>query len=81
MNHVVPGIAVQPEPRRDVSLERRGIVTLKPRRRSLRRLLAALAGRRSHHGATAPSPRPHYDRGVTPVAGATSRGIAFLVNR
>jgi len=80
MNSVVPGIAVSPESRRH-SVERRGIVTHKPSRRSLRRLLAALAGRRSHHGATAPSPRPHYDRGVTPVAGATSRGIAFLVNR
>ena len=92
MNYLVYATALHLEPRPGVSLKRFGTllpepaaesrpVSVRTRRRSLPRVLAALRARRSRGGTPAPGWRPPADSGVSPMAGGTTRGVAFLVDR
>ena len=92
MNSIVRGMGMHPEPRHEVSLKRSGValpgpgagrqrIAVPARRRSLPRVLAALRVRRPWSGPAGPDLRESAGRGVGPVAGAATRGVAFLVNR
>ena len=89
MNSLVHGIALHPEPRRDVSLKRSGVMRPEPeapiavraRRRPLPRVLAALSAPRRWGGPPGPARRPTAGSGVSPIAGGATRGVAFLVDR
>lgn len=90
MNYLVYATALHLEPRPGVSLKRfRALlpepgatsppVSVRTRRRSLPRILAAMSARRRWGGT--PRRRLSADGGVSPVAGAATRGVAFLVDR
>ena len=92
MNYLVHGIALHPEPRREVSLKSSGVISPEPgagsppiavraRHRSLPRVLAALSVRRRWGGSPGPGRRPSAGGGVSPIAGGATRGVAFLVDR
>jgi hypothetical protein len=92
MNHLVDSTALHPEPRREVSLKRSGVIPPEPgagrppiavraRRRSLPRVLAALSVRRRWGGPSGPRKRPSAGSGVSPIASGATRGVAFLVDR
>lgn len=92
MNYLVHGIAPYPEPLREVSLKRSGVIAPEPvevrppiavraRRRSLPRVLAALSIRRRWVGPSGPGRRATAGSGVGPIASGATRGVAFLVDR
>jgi hypothetical protein len=92
MNHLVDSTALHPEPRREVSLKRSGVIPPEPgagrppiavraRRRSLPRVLAALSVRRRWGGPPVPGRRSPAGSGVSPIASGATRGVAFLVDR
>ena len=92
MNYMAHGIAVHPEPRREVSLKRSGMIRPEPgagrppiagraRHRSLPRVLAVLSIRHRWGGPPDPGRRPSEGSGVSPIAGGATRGVAFLINR
>ena len=92
MNYLIHGIAPYPEPPRVVSLRRSGVIPPKPgagrppitvraRRRSLPRVLAAWSIRRRWGGPPGPGARASTGSGVSPMAGGATRGVAFLVDR
>ena len=92
MNYLVHGIAAYPEPLREVSLKRSGVIAPEPvevrppiavqaRRRSLPRVLAALSVRLRWDGPPGPGSRATAGSGVGPIAGGATRGVAFLVGR
>lgn len=92
MNYLVHGIAPYPEPLREVSLKRSGVIApeqgsgrspiaVRARRRSLPRVLAALSVRRRWGGPPGPGRRASAGSGVSPIASGATRGVAFLVDR
>ena len=92
MNYLIPGIALHPEPRHEVSLKRSGVtspglraarpsIAVPARPRQLARVLAVLSVRRREAGAPGPGGRPSAGSGVSPIAGGATRGVAFLVDR
>ena len=91
MNHLTHSIALHPDPRREVSLKRSGVIPPKPgavgpiavlpRRRSLPRVLAAWSVRRHSGRPPGPGRRTPAGSGVGPIASGATRGIAFLVER
>lgn len=92
MNYLTHSIALHPEPRREVSRKRSGVIPPEPgagrppiavraRHRSLPRVLAALLVRRRWDGSPVPDRRPTAGGGVSPIAGGATRGVAFLVDR
>ena len=91
MNYLTHKIALHPEPRRDLSLKRSGVVfpepgadrppiTVRARRRS-RRVLAALSVPRHQGAPPGPDRRPPAGSGASPIASGATRGVAFLVDR
>ena len=92
MNYLVHGVAPYPEPLREVSLKRSGVLVpepvevrpptaVRPRRRSLPRVLAALSGRRRTSGLPGARSRASAGSGVCPIASGASRGVAILASR
>lgn len=91
MNYLVYATALHLEPRPGVALKRFSTLlpepgagsprTARTRRRSLPRVLAALTARRDRGDTPAPAWWPPADSGVSPMAGGTTRGVAFLVDR
>ena len=92
MNHLVYGSAPHLEPRRGVSLRRSGVILPEPgagspsiavraRRRSLPRVRTGLLVGLRWGGRPSPGKRSPASSGVSPIAGAASRGIAFLVDQ
>ena len=91
MNYLVHSTALHPAPRREVSLKSSGVIspepgarrppiTVRARRRSLPRVLAALSVHRRRGGPRA-GRRPPAGSGVSPTASGATRGVAFLVDR
>ena len=92
MNYLVHGIAPYPEPLREVSLKRSGVIppelgagrppiAVPARRRYLPRVLAVLSIRRRWVGPPGPGSRVSAGSGVSPIASGATRGVAFLVDR
>ena len=92
MNYLVHGLAPHPEARRQMSLKVPAVIPPQPvaatppipvraRRRSLRRVVAALSVRRGRGGPTDRGRWMSADGGVSPIAGGATRGVAFLVDR
>ena len=92
MNYLVHVIAPDPNPLREVSLKRSGVIAPEPgavrppiatptRRRSLPRVRVTLSGRRRTGGLPGPSSRATAGGGVSPIASGASRGVAILARR
>ena len=81
MNYLVPSISLHLEPRREVSLKPSAVTAQEPRAGGLPRALVALSVRRRQADASGPDRRPSASRGVSPIAGGATRGVAFLVGR
>ena len=92
MNYLAHGIALHPQPRREVSLRRSGVIPPEPeagspsiavraRRRSLPRVRTALLVGRRWVGRPNLGEQASAGSGASPFAAGASRGVAFLVDR
>lgn len=91
MSYPVEGVVPHPATRRDLPMKGFGAtlpapkaskpsIAIPARRRSLRRILAAVSLRRRWDGPPGPGRRPTLGIGVSPIAGGATRGVTLLVD-